>query len=76
VRREGPKLLDASLRVVERMGDETVVYFEHTNASLVARIDGAAQVQPGDLLPLSLRANAWHLFATEGEELRFAGGSG
>ena len=72
---DGPKFLDASLRVVERMGDETVVYFEHTHAALVARIDGSASVNPGDRLPLSLNSGAWHLFGAEGEELCLAHGS-
>jgi multiple sugar transport system ATP-binding protein len=75
MRTDGPKFLDASLQVVERMGDETVVYFEHTNAALVARIDGSASVKPGDRLPLSLNSGAWHLFGAEGDELCLAHGS-
>ncbi len=71
----GAKLLDAHLQVVERMGDETVVYFPHAHETLVARIDGSANAAPGDVLPLELRRGAWHLFEPSASQMRIASGS-
>jgi multiple sugar transport system ATP-binding protein len=62
-----PKLTDATLEVVEHMGHETIVYFTLSDNSLVARLNGKADVRPGDQLPLHLPIQDCHLFAPENQ---------
>lgn len=65
VRTGEPKLMDATLQVVERMGHETVVYFTPSGQSMVARLSGDSGVKPGESISLGLTQGCWHLFARD-----------
>jgi multiple sugar transport system ATP-binding protein len=65
-----PALAKVTLEVVERMGHETIVYFQLANESMVARLDGNANARPGDQLALHLPDDSWHLFEAGGKQLR------
>lgn len=65
-----PALAEVTLEVVERMGHETIVYFQLVNKSMVARLDGGADVRPGDQLSLHLPRDSWHLFEAHGQQQR------
>jgi ABC-type sugar transport system ATPase subunit len=54
-----------TLDVVEQMGHETMVHFEVAGGSYVARLPADAHVQPGDQIQLSIRPQAYHLFAAD-----------
>ena len=65
-----PKILDADLEVVERMGHETIVYFQAAGHPMVARLEGNAAAEPGDRVALSLTPDRWHLFEASGDQKR------
>ncbi|HUS40558.1 MAG TPA: sn-glycerol-3-phosphate ABC transporter ATP-binding protein UgpC [Pirellulales bacterium] len=61
---------DVSLDVVEHMGHETMVYFDLTGSTHVARLPAEAEVSAGDRLSLAIRAEAWHLFSATDRQIR------
>ena len=63
-----PKFATVNIDVVERMGHETIVYFNVEGNSLVARLNGDVSVDPGENLDLHLPANKWHLFEVDGRQ--------
>jgi multiple sugar transport system ATP-binding protein len=62
---EGLPLATVVLDVVEQMGHETMVYFDLAESSYVARLPADAHIQPGNRIPLAIRAGAYHLFAAD-----------
>ena len=69
-----PKLIDATLQVVERMGHETVVYFTLFGQSMVARLAGDSGAKPGESISLGLTQACWHLFASDDTGIRLCSG--
>ena len=67
-----PRLANVTLEVVERMGHETIVYFQIANTPMVARLEGNAPYNPGDQLELHLPDDCWHLFAVNGQQKRIS----
>ena len=55
-------LFTATIEVVERMGHETVIYFQLNWESMVARIDDDIAASPGDNLSFSIKERRLHLF--------------
>lgn len=68
--KNGPAFTNVTLEVVERMGHETIVYFQFGGESMVARLEGDSDSKPGDTLSLHLPQNSWHLFEVDGEQRR------
>ena len=67
-------LFRAAVDVVERMGNETVVYFSVGSETMVARLSGDAVVGAGDVISLGIRSKHWHLFDDETEGTLLASG--
>jgi multiple sugar transport system ATP-binding protein len=65
----GISLASVALEVVEHLGHETIVHFQLAGGHHVARLPADADVQPSKHLSLSIRPNAYHLFA-EGDQGR------
>ena len=65
-----PKLAEVTLEVVERMGHETIVYFQLNGESMVARLGGDADASPGDKKTLHLPQAACHMFEANGDQKR------
>jgi multiple sugar transport system ATP-binding protein len=61
----GPQLGTVTLDVVEHMGHETIAHFTLAGGDHVARLAANASVQTGDLLALSIRPGAYHLFSSD-----------
>ena len=71
-----PQLGVVEVDLVERLGDESMVYFELGGQSCVARLDGNAPVERGGKLPLHLAPGHWYLFDFESPHSRISSGSG
>ncbi len=71
---EHPKLADVTIDLVERMGDECLLYFALSGNSCVARLSGNVGAQRGDSLPLHLPKDRWHLFDSDGQGQRIVSG--
>ena len=67
---ETDRLFTASIDVVERMGHETVLYFQLGSDSMVARIEDDLAIQSGETLSFAVKPNRWHLFEAKGDERR------
>jgi ABC-type sugar transport system ATPase subunit len=66
----GHRLGDACLNAVERLGHETVAYFELAGNQFAVRLPADANVTPGEQGTISIRAGAYHLFCeTDGHRL-------
>ena len=63
-------LFTATVEVVERMGHETVIYFQLNGESMVARIDDDIAASPGDNLSFSIKERRWHFFDAGPDGLR------
>ena len=64
----------AVVRVVERLGERTLVYAALADGALLTAEDrGDSQVQPGDAVQLAIDGNAAHLFAADGSGYHSAG---
>lgn len=63
-----PKLADCVVEVIERMGNETIVYFSLAGKPMVARLRGDCQISPGSRMSLYLPADSWHLFKPDGNQ--------
>ena len=59
--RPGTAPFTALVDVVEPMGMETLVHFQHDGAAAIARIDPATQAAPGQRLPLHAQMQHMHL---------------
>ena len=62
---QGIPLATVTLAVVERMGHESIGYFQLAGRQQVVRLPADASRRPGDLLELSVKPGQWHLFVTE-----------
>ena len=60
-----PKFADVQLEVVERMGHETIVYFQLCGQSLIARLPGDSEAQEGDTIAIHLAKKQCHFFARD-----------
>ncbi|MEC8338553.1 MAG: sn-glycerol-3-phosphate ABC transporter ATP-binding protein UgpC [Planctomycetota bacterium] len=67
---EKDQLFSANIEVVERMGHETVLYFQLGKDPMVARIEDDLAIQAGERLSFAVKPNRWHLFEAEGDQLR------
>jgi ABC-type sugar transport system ATPase subunit len=54
-----------TLDVIEHMGHETMAHFALAGGQHVARLPADMVIQPGDRLPLSIAAGAFHLFSSD-----------
>ena len=62
-----PRLAEVELEVVERMGNETVVYFQIGGQPMVVRLNGDAALSRCDKVALGLPKNRWYLFEADGQ---------
>ncbi|MGI9516757.1 MAG: ABC transporter ATP-binding protein, partial [Pirellulaceae bacterium] len=60
-----PQLAEVDIEVVERLGDETMIYFELAGRPCVARLEGNADAKRGSRIALHLPADRWYLFSSE-----------
>ncbi|MDG2207839.1 MAG: sn-glycerol-3-phosphate ABC transporter ATP-binding protein UgpC [Pirellulales bacterium] len=82
VRPEDLKIIDSSasdtlavrVDVVERMGNETIGYFDFAGQPMVARLAGDVALSPGTMTTLAIRDARWHLFESGEEGTRLASG--
>ena len=58
-----PRIGIVDIDLVERLGDESLVYFQLDEQNCTARLPGHAACQPGDRLSLYLPEDRWHLFS-------------
>ncbi len=70
-----PRLAEVTVDVVERLGDETMAYFELAGCSCVARFEGDADVQRGGRVALHLPAENWYLFGSDAPHKTIAAGN-
>ena len=63
-------LFSATVDVVERMGHETVLYFQLGGDPMVARIEDDLEIHAGATIPFAVKPNRWHLFEAKGDERR------
>ena len=63
-----PKLADCAVEVIERMGNETIVYFSLAGKPMVARLRGDCQLATGSKICFCLPADSWHLFEPDGNQ--------
>lgn len=68
------QIAKATVEVVERMGHETIVYFQLNGKPAVARLEGDAMAKSGDALSLHLPKDKWHLFSAHEGQVRIASG--
>jgi ABC-type sugar transport system ATPase subunit len=66
----GEMILDGVVDVVERMGHETIVYLQHENEQLIARLGPEVSRSPGDRIALDAPSDSWHFFAATGPQQR------
>ncbi len=69
-----PRLGQAKVQVIERMGYETVVHFDLAQQSGVARLRGDHPLTAGQTIELHLPEDAWHLFSADSDGQRIASG--
>jgi len=60
--------------VIERMGNETIGYFDLDGQPLVARLAGDVALSPGTMTALTIRDAHWHLFDAGEAGTRIASG--
>ena len=70
-----PLLAKSTIDVVERMGNETVIYCSVAGAQVVAKMPADATFQPGDEVELRLPPEQWHLFSSDADERVLARGT-
>ncbi len=63
-----PKLANCLVEVLERMGNETIVYFSLANSPMVARLRGDCQLAIGSTISFYLPADSWHLFEPDSNQ--------
>jgi multiple sugar transport system ATP-binding protein len=66
----GTALLDGIVDVVERMGHETIVYVQHADEQVIARLGPDVACPPGQSISLGANSASWHFFAATGEQER------
>lgn len=69
-----PLLANTTVEVVERMGNESIVYFSIEGSPMVARLNGDSALQHGDEFPVRLPHDQWHLFNTGQSQSSIANG--
>ena len=57
-----PSELEASVDVVEQMGNEVVVYLTEKGASFISRMDPRCDAEVGDRLQIAVNIDNIHLF--------------
>ena len=70
-----PRLAEASIQLIERMGFETVVHYSLAGISGVARLRGDHDLAGLTSLDLRLPVSAWHLFAVDSSGKRVLSGT-
>ena len=60
--------------VIERMGNETIGYFDFNGQPMVARLAGDVTLSPGTMTALAIRDAHWHLFESGEEGTRLSSG--
>jgi multiple sugar transport system ATP-binding protein len=63
-----PSPVDATVDVVEEMGNEKILYLEKGGKTFLARIDPRADVHVGETVGLAFNADLMHLFDAETEQ--------
>ncbi|MBC20137.1 MAG: sugar ABC transporter ATP-binding protein [Planctomycetaceae bacterium] len=63
-------IFSVPIEVVERMGHETVLYFQLSGDPLVARIEEDLAIKAGENVPFTIKSQRWHLFEATDDELR------
>ena len=59
--------IDLAMDVVEQLGADTIVHghFGTSSTDLTVRLPGVRHLQPGEVLPLSVKSDHVHLFDAE-----------
>jgi ABC-type sugar transport system ATPase subunit len=70
-----PKLGEAKVQLVERMGFETVVHFVIGQQHGIARLNGDREISSGQYLNVHLAPESWHLFAADESGCRLLSGA-
>jgi multiple sugar transport system ATP-binding protein len=65
--------LEATIRFVEPLGSDTLVFFELGGAEVIARLPPSSQLQEGRSVPLAIDPDRTHLFDMETEQRIDAG---
>ncbi|MDE0305854.1 MAG: ABC transporter ATP-binding protein [Albidovulum sp.] len=65
-----PAAISAKVSVVERLGVETYLTFNHPKGSIVARLEGDITVKVGEQVGLEVTENACHLFDSSGASIQ------
>ncbi|MDG2012738.1 MAG: sn-glycerol-3-phosphate ABC transporter ATP-binding protein UgpC [Pirellulaceae bacterium] len=60
-----PQIGAIEVDLVERLGDESLVYFKLEDQNCTARLPGNAACQQGERLSLHLPKDKWHLFSAQ-----------
>ncbi len=68
----GVPFAEAPVEILERVGHETIAYLQFAGQTLVTRLPFDTTVAAGDLVPLSILPQTWHLFAVGGDQPRLA----
>lgn len=63
-----PQQLQGNIDVIERMGNEVVLYINVGDDQLVARVDPRTSARVGDTMNLSLNLDNLHLFDSDSEQ--------
>ncbi len=63
-----PSEVEATVDVVEEMGNEKILYLDKEGKTFLARIDPRAEVHVGQTVGLAFNADVMHLFDAETEE--------
>jgi multiple sugar transport system ATP-binding protein len=67
----GATALAGKVSYIEQLGDSALVYLDlATGGALTARVEGHADAQVGDAVPISLAAGSLHLFDGDGRACR------
>jgi len=70
-----PPLGTVTIDLIERLGDESLIYFHWGSQNLTARLTGNVEALRGEALTLYLPAHQWHYFANTAPHHAVARGS-
>ncbi len=59
--------LEGEVRIVEHLGNSTIVHVETPAGAVVVEADGNARARPGDLVGLTFEEVEGHLFSADGQ---------
>ncbi len=63
-------LVDGIVDVVERMGHETIVYVQHADEQVIARLGPDVVCAPGEPISFGANSDSWHFFAATAAQER------